>query len=457
MLDDIYDGGVNNTNTGGNSNDNLNQGLDSNTTANRQTFQNSPFISSKDYKKKKEKKRSSFSQLIAASLVGSILGGLIVFLAMQFAAPAVQSEVGGYIDKILGTNLVSLQPNNENKSGTTYKIEIEKTDSPVTWIAKKVSPSIVGIRVTSKVQNFVFGIQESTGEGSGIIVRENGYIVTNYHVIQDAYDRDTYSMRKDASIQVYLPNEVDKPYSATIIGVDVRTDLAVIKIDATGLPAAELGDSDTLEIGELAVAIGNPGGLEYMGSVTVGVISGLNRKVKLENGYELQLIQTDAAINPGNSGGALVNSQGQVIGVNSVKIVSQGYEGIGFAIPINTVREIFENLIEHKYVPGRPYIGIVVDTTFNERAAKYYGVPAGVLVDNVVQFSGAYAAGIQKGDIITKCEGQQVKTLDELNEIKNKYKPGDKITLEIYRYTTKSYMTVEVELTEEKPVNVDNN
>jgi serine protease Do len=412
-------------------------------------FQNSPFYYSESYKKKKNKKGYNLFQLILIAVMSSILGGGIVFLAFQFIAPAVQPGFDNYFNSITGSNITSSNSATKGQELKSYKIEIEKSNSPVTWIAKKVSPSIVGIRVTARVQNFFFGEQEDKGEGSGIIVREDGYILTNFHVISKAYDSRTNKISSTAKIEVFLPEQEEKPYTAEIIGVDWRTDIAVLKITGKGFNAAELGDSDTLEVGELAVAIGNPGGLEYMGSVTAGVISGLNRSVQSDSGYEFKLIQTDAAINPGNSGGALVNSEGKVIGVNSIKVVAQGFEGIGFAIPINTAREIFENLIEHKYVPGRPYIGFEVDITFNEEAAKYYRVPAGVLVKQVFPFTGAYKAGISAGDIITKCQGKPVKTLEELNEIRNQYKPGDIIKLEIYR--DKKYITLDVELSEEKP------
>jgi len=381
------------------------------------------------------------------AVLSSILGGVVVFAAFQFLAPVIQPEYNNAFSKMTGQSITSTGGAN---TATSYKIEIEKSDSPVTWIAKKVSPSIVGIKVRARVQISFFGEQEAEGEGSGIIIREDGYILTNYHVIQNAYDSSTNKVRSNASIEVYLWEQQEKPYKAEIVGVDWRTDLAVIKIDGSGFPAAELGDSDEIEVGELAVAIGNPGGLEYMGSVTAGVISGLNRTVQTENGYEFKLIQTDAAINPGNSGGALVNSEGKVIGVNSIKIVAQGFEGIGFAIPINTAREIFENLIEHKYVPGRPLLGIQADANFDSAAARYYRVPEGVLVRDVVPFSGAYKAGIKVGDIITKCQEKSVKSLDELNSIKDEYKPGDVVKLEIYR-DGKTF-TVDVELGEDKPI-----
>ncbi|HOJ09966.1 MAG TPA: trypsin-like peptidase domain-containing protein [Clostridiales bacterium] len=418
----------------------------------RSNSQGSPFYYSESYNKKKSKKgyRLNMLQLVAIVLISSILGGGVVFSAFQFIAPAIQPEFSSYFDRMTGKNVASNSPANGQDAGKSYKIEIEKTNSPVTWIAKKVSPSIVGIRVTAKVQNFFFGEQQDKGEGSGIIVRDNGYILTNFHVIEKAYDSRTNKVSGSATVEVFLPNQEDKPYKAEIVGVDWRTDLAVLKINGTGLPAAELGDSDALEVGELAVTIGNPGGLEYMGSVTAGVISGLNRRVQTENGYEFKLIQTDAAINPGNSGGALVNSEGKVIGVNSIKVVAQGFEGIGFAIPINTAKDIFENLIEHKYVPGRPLLGLRADPDFNSEAARYYKVPEGVLVKEVIPFSGAYKAGIKVGDIVVKCEGTPVKSLDELNTIKDKYKPGDIVKLEIYR--DNKTLTIEVELGEDKPL-----
>lgn len=400
-------------------------------------------------KKKKNKKGFSFVQLILIAVMSSILGGGIVFFAFGLIAPAIQPEVNSYYDRISGKNVVSSASTRQDPS-TLYKVEIEKTDSPVTWIAKKASPSIVGIRVTAKVQNFLFGEQQDKGEGSGIIVSEDGYILTNFHVIEKAYDSRTNKVGSSANIEIFMTDKEEKPYKAEIIGVDWRTDLAVLKIKGTGFPAAELGDSDSVEVGEMAVAIGNPGGLEYMGSVTQGIISGLNRTVQSENGYEFKLIQTDAAINPGNSGGALLNSQGKVIGVNSIKVVAQGFEGIGFAIPINTARTIFENLIEHKYVPGRPLLGLRADPSFNSQVANYYKVPEGVLVQEVIPFSGAYKAGVKAGDIVVKCEDTKVTTLDELNEIKDKYKPGDTIKLEIFR--DNKTITIEVELGEDKPL-----
>ena len=209
-------------------------------------------------------------------------------------------------------------------------------------IAKKAGPAVVGV-VSKITTTTYFGLsQEQEGGGSGIIINSDGYIITNQHVINGA-----------TTVKVVLNN--GKEYDAKLIGQDRKTDLAVIKIEETNLPTAELGQSSALEVGELAVAIGNPMGLEFAGSVTAGVISALNRTMTVD-GRQYTLIQTDAAINPGNSGGALVNKYGQVIGINTVKIGASGYEGMGFAIPIDIAMPIINELLESGYVKGRPVI-----------------------------------------------------------------------------------------------------
>jgi len=399
------------------------------------------------YRKPTPKRNNTLMQLIAVALVSSILGGAVVGGFLYFVVPVIKPSATSYFDKFLPKSVQENTAVNNENNGIYKKIEIQKTDSAVTAIAEKASPSIVGIRVTFKSADFFFGEQQGKGEGSGIIIKNDGYIMTNYHVVQDAVGRDG---KVSGKIEVFLPNQKDKPYEAQLIGGDSKTDLAVIKINASNLPAAELGNSDELKVGELAVAIGNPGGLEYMGSVTVGVISGLNRTIPIEDNKQLKLIQTDAAINPGNSGGALVNSQGQIIGVNTAKIGAQGFEGLGFAIPINKAKEITDSLISSGYVKGRPLLDIFVDPSFNEETAKRYEVPVGVLVADVSPLSNAYKAGIQKGDIITKLDGQPVKNKSELDELKNKHKPGETVEVEIYRHSDNSTKKLQVQLSEDK-------
>ena len=383
------------------------------------------------YKKTKTRKIGLF-QLILVAVISSIFGGGVVFAGLQLLLPVLQPAVGSYFGVTSQTNDSAAAANN----GVYKKVEIAKSDSPITAIAEKVSPSIVGVKITVKPQGggFFFDTPQSgVGEGSGIIIREDGYILTNNHVVESALTGNSNKLSVGSQIEVVLPSQKDKPYTATIVGRDVDSDIAVIKIDAKGLPAAELGDSDKLKAGELAVAIGSPYGLEYMSSITSGIISGLNRKIVTDNGNSLTLIQTDAAINPGNSGGALCNSQGQVIGINTIKIAATGFEGLGFAIPINHAKEIAQSLIDYKYIKGKPYLGVSIDPRFTADVAKQYSVPNGLLVYEVTPLSAAYKAGIKNGDIITKFDGVDVKVFADLEGQKNKHKAGDKVVIVVYR------------------------
>ncbi|HPV01301.1 MAG TPA: trypsin-like peptidase domain-containing protein [Clostridiales bacterium] len=301
--------------------------------------------------------------------------------------------------------------------------------STVTAIAKKAGPSIVGIRMTvSGTRTNYFGFTNgSVSEGSGIIISKDGYIMTNYHVVSGADPKQGTASR--TILEVFLPD--GREAKATFRGGDEKTDLAVIKIDMKNLPVAELGDSSKLEVGELAVAIGNPLGMEFAGSVTVGVISALNRSIQI-NGRTMNVIQTDAAINEGNSGGALLNSQGKVIGINSAKIAASGVEGLGFAIPINDAWPVVEQLIKYGYVRGRPYIGIS-GKEITSIYASYYGIPKGIYVTDVIAGSAAEKAGIRRGDIIVAMAGKTVETVQDLDKIKESYKPGDTVTVTVDR------------------------
>ncbi|WP_242967479.1 S1C family serine protease [Herbinix hemicellulosilytica] len=306
-------------------------------------------------------------------------------------------------------------------------------------IAKKVGPSIVGIRMVTKSPRYWYSTDEMTEseyEGSGIIISNDGYIMTNYHVVQYADPKN--SLSKNTTLEVFLSDK--QQAAAKFIGGDSKTDLAVIKIDKKNLPAAILGDSDELEVGELAVAIGNPLGLEFQGTVTVGVISALNRTINI-NDKVLNLIQTDAAINPGNSGGALVNSKGQVIGINTAKISVSGVEGLGFAIPINEAKPIIDQLIMFGYVKGRPFIGIS-GKEITEQLSRYYGLPVGIYIVEVVPGSGAEKAGIKNGDILISLAGKEVRTMTELDKIKENYKAGDTVKAVVVRNGKKITLTL---------------
>lgn len=317
-----------------------------------------------------------------------------------------------------------------NGSGSDSLTSLALTKgSSVTAIAKKAGPAIVGIRMTIPGTRYSYfgSANNQVSEGSGIIISKDGYIMTNYHVVSGADPKKGTSSR--TILEVFLPD--GREAKAVFKGGDEKTDLAVIKIGLADLPTAEIGDSSKLEVGELAVAIGNPLGMEFAGSVTVGVISALNRTVEI-NGRTLNLIQTDAAINEGNSGGALLNSKGQVIGINSAKIAASGVEGLGFAIPINDAWPIINSLIKYGYVKGRPYIGIS-GREISSIYASYYGLAEGIYVTEVMPGSGADKAGIKAGDVIVSMAGKTVETINDLDNIKESYKPGDTVTVVVDR------------------------
>lgn len=317
-------------------------------------------------------------------------------------------------------------------------------------IAEKAMPSTVGISAvfeyTPSGQSYWgFGFynyggyndntqtQQMTGTGTGIIMTEDGYVITNAHCIYD--NESDYQCGKAVSVSIVMGDESETEYEAQIIGYDLETDLAVLKIDATGLTPAEFGNSDDLRVGELVVAIGNPLGFELQNTVTCGIVSALNREVNI-NEKNMTLIQTDTAINSGNSGGPLLNSYGQVIGINSAKMSSTygsaSVEGLGFAIPISDAKEILEDLINNGYVTGRPQFGITgVDVTDSD--AERFSMPKGVYVYGVTDGSAAAEAGVRQGDVITALEGTTITDMDSLNEAKNQYNAGDTITITIFR------------------------
>lgn len=353
------------------------------------------------------------------------------FIALVLAA-------GLGIGTIFGYGMDNFLPNPVKDANSVYAAGVENTRivyndsvSPVVPIAKKVSPSIVAISLKTRTRDFFGRIYEGQGTGSGIIIDKQGHIVTNNHVVEGAND-----------IIVILND--GKELEATLVGRDSQTDLAVIKVDPANLVVAELGDSSKLEVGELAVAIGSPMGTEYAGSVTAGIISGLNRKVSVGDN-SIKLIQTDAAINPGNSGGALVNSEGKVIGINTIKFAETTVEGMGFAIPIDEAKPIIESLISNKKI-SRPYLGIQ-GITLTKEDSEEYELPQGVYVSNVIAFSGAERAGIKKGDIITKLDGKRVLTIEELIGIIKKHKVGDVVQVEVYDQLD-NYKTISVKLRE---------
>lgn len=312
-------------------------------------------------------------------------------------------------------------------------------------VVQKVLPSVVGIEseftFESSNNGYYFGgfgfgydnsvpsTQSGTATGTGVIISEDGYIVTNAHVIYDT----EYNAGLADNISVLL-NDGDS-YDAKIIGYDTDCDIAVLKIDANDLTAAEFGDSDALNLGQSVVAIGNPLGFDLMDTVTAGIISGLNRQITI-NDKSMKLLQTDAAINSGNSGGPLINKYGQVIGINSSKMSSSygtaSIEGIGFAIPSNDVSRIVDDIMEHGYVTGKPQLGISCQNV-TEQISQAYNLPVGVYVTEVSKGSAAEKAGLKSGDVITAFDGEEVETIDELNAKKNLHSAGDEIELTYIR------------------------
>lgn len=323
-------------------------------------------------------------------------------------------------------------PNQSTNVTYTY----QTVENPVVAIAESNAMSVVGINVTytSTIQS-IFGAYESEAKssGTGIIYTTDGYVITNCHVIESAVSA------KNAKIYVTLSDDTE--YEAKIVGYDALTDIAVLKVEATNLKAAKFGDSDSIKVGEMVVAIGNPLGQEFAGTVTVGYISGVNRTVTIDT-TAYNLIQTDAAINSGNSGGPLVNISGEVIGVNTAKIASTGVEGLGFSIPINDVLPIVEELIQHKTI-ARPYIGIG-GIDLSESVAKRNNLVVGIYIQEVEKDSPAYLAGLKQGDVIVAADGIEVATIEELNEIKNEKKVGDSINIKVYR--NKQYKEIKVTL-----------
>ena len=293
-------------------------------------------------------------------------------------------------------------------------------------IYKKVNPSVVSVISTTA---------EGTGSGSGVIMSKDGYIITNNHVVDGA---------QSVSVQLSDGTSLD----AEIIGTDEQTDLAVIKVTPTSdLTAAEFGDSDELEPGEYAYAIGSPGGVQFANTITGGRISAINRDLTV-NDRVMTLIQTDASINNGNFGGALINKYGQVVGITSAKLSGNAFgsatvEGMGFAIPINTAKDIVDELIQNGYVSGRPSIGI---TGQNVESAD--GKVSGVQVYSIDSRAKAASEGLQVGDVITAVDGTPTPDMDKVNELKQDKKAGDKLTLSVYRISTGKTLNITITLTD---------
>lgn len=374
------------------------------------------------------KKEKGFG--IGAIVLSIVLSVVVSSVASVYVATnALKDEINAAAGS---SNEQTSQEQGSNTTSTVISIE-GNIESLVEAVYAKASDSVVGIRATVSVQG-IFGNNENTGEGSGVIYSTDGYIITNYHVIENVIEYQS----ANKTIEVYLQSDPDKAIDATVVGYNVSADLAVIKIDKKNLPAIDLGNADEIKVGQYAIAIGCPGGLEFMGSVSYGIVSGLNRSITIDSIGEMTLIQTDAAINPGNSGGALLNSKGQLIGINSSKLVGDSIEGMGFAIPIDTVVEVVKDIIDNKDNPS-PYIGIEI-YTYTGAYLEKYNLPHGAAVKSVVQGAPAANAKIRAGDIITEFNSVAIDEYTDFIKALDECTPGTKVTAKIYRngryYTT---------------------
>lgn len=378
------------------------------------------------------KKHSRFGSIIIPFISGAL--GATIVLCACFKIPYLKNNL------IDNTSKQYVSTSTESSNNPANLVDLTEYSETAVGVASSVSPSVVGITVNYSI-NSVFGKSQASATGSGIILTTDGYIVTNNHVISSESSSSYYQITEATSIVVKLYNDSTE-YKATVVGTDSYTDLAIIKIDANNLTAATLGDSTKLKVGEFVMAIGNPLGLDT--TVTSGIISALDREVEDDDGNVYTTIQTDAAINSGNSGGALVNSLGQVVGINSMKLSGSGVEGIGFAIPISSATNVINQLIDNGSVV-RPYIGIA-GSDISETISSRYNVPQGVYIEEVQENSPAEKAGLQVGDIITAINGTDIKTISELNKIKFTNNVGDKINLKV----TRNNEELNVELTLEK-------
>ena len=386
------------------------------------------------YNQSKTKNNSLFKNILV-SFISGIVGASLV-LALCIYVPSIKNVFASS----------DSEDNDEENSNPISKIftsegvvntgvDIEDYSKTAISVANKVLPSVVGIEVDFSVSanfpTFYSKSQTTTSKatGSGVIISKDGYIITNNHVIDSSSSSTTYYTVSEANkVLVYLYNE-DDPVEAKIIGSDSLTDLAILKIEREDLTAIELGDSDSLQVGEFVMAVGNP--LDMRNTVTTGIVSAVNREIEDDSDSMYTLIQTDAAINAGNSGGALVNAEGKLVGINTLKLLGTGIEGMGFAIPINATFDISEQLINSGKVK-RPYIGIT-GADVNEVYSKYYDLPVGIYIATIEDDGPAKNSDLKIGDVILEFNGEKVETMSQLNKLKNQCNIGDKVTLKVSR------------------------
>lgn len=383
---------------------------------------NNDFVQKFEYSKKRNNNALS---TIFIAFISALIGAVCALL--------IYSNIVGEKQEIVDTSANS--QNNQNLNFNLSQVSLSAYSDTAVYAANKVLPSMVSISVEYEVSYFGRS-QTALGSGSGVIISEEGYILTNNHVISSSDSSSYYQVTDATSVTVKIYGD-ETEYNAEIIGTDSQTDLAILKIDKTGLTPAELGDSNSVLVGEFVLAIGNPYGLDH--SVTAGIVSALNREMTVEN-TPYKVIQADCAINSGNSGGALVNSKGEVIGITTLKLAGDSIEGLSFAIPISDAIPIYEELIENGKI-SRPFVGIS-GVDLDEATAIRNGLTQGIYVDSVIEGSCAEKAGIQAGDVIVKFDGKDVSTMDELIEIKNTKNIGNEVEVTFYRRNEEKTVTL---------------
>ncbi len=386
---------------------------------------------------KKSRKKGAFLKVaclcLACALLGSIGGAALVGRNLNRRIEALEEAQNARPSVVLGTD-----PSSTVKIASTEAVAAK----PLAQLYEQACQQVVGITTDVTYQNFFGQTSTSAVSGSGFIISEEGYILTNYHVIEYA-DKGGY----DISVMLHDGTR----YEARIIGSEESNDVAVLKIEADGFTPVSLGNSDEIMVGDGVHAVGNPlGELEF--SMTNGHVSALDRMIRTDTGSdEINMFQIDAPVNSGNSGGPLYNDAGEVIGIVTAKYQSTGVEGLGFAIPINDAVRIAQDLITKGYVTGKPYLGVVVDTKYNAMIAQYYGLPLGAYLDAVESGSAADEAGLREGDIITRVGDTAVESYDDLKQALKRYSAGDTAELEVYR--ADESMTVTVTFGEARPSN----
>ena len=385
----------------------------------------------REAKPAKAKKTVGLGALIAVCLVCALLGGLC-------GGAVAGSVMDSRMDKI-ETDFAELSETASKPVLTTAApgATLAKASDAETLSAGDIydmaCEQVIGV-TTEVTGTNLFGMPVSGAvTGSGFIISEDGYILTNYHVVEDA-------VKGKLDVTVILHDGTQ--YTAQIVAYEADNDVAVLKIEAEGLNAAVIGDSDSMRVGDTVYAVGNPlGELEF--SMTTGHVSAKDRTITTDNsGDSIAMFQIDAAVNSGNSGGPVYNDRGEVVGIVTAKYADTGVEGIGFAIPINDAANIANDLITKGYVTGKARLGVSINTKYNEMYAQYYGWPMGAYIDGVEEGSCAEAAGLEKGDIITKFDGDTVESYDDLRAAVKRHSAGDTVELEVYRADESRVVTV---------------